>query len=178
MMKGHYISLLPAPLDTRPHGAPAPATPCASSSCCDLKKAEAFFQPTHERFKPAADISSRFTRFSNLSAPAAQSSSNQSTSHCRADNTPTRWPMCAHRAWAAGVIWRWEVVKQRPGERTNERKNDRKGKTENRVNALETWAFCHEKLKRIESHACGFGCVERLACPCQVHKSVHICLRV
>lgn len=118
------------------------------------------------RFKSPAYISSRFTRFSNLSPPAAQSSSNQSSSHCRADNKPTRWPASAHRAWAAGVIRRWEVAKQRPGERKN------------RVNALETRALCHEKLKRIESHACGFGCVERLAWPCQVHKSVHICLRV
>lgn len=130
--------------------------------------------------KSPAYITPRFTRFSNLSPPAVQSSSNQSSSHCRADNKPTRWPVCAHRAWAVRVIWRWEVAKQRPGERKKDRrrKNGREGKTENRVNPLETWAVCHEKLKRIESHACGFGCVERLACPCQVHKSVHICLRV
>lgn len=85
------------------------------------QESEVFFQPKHERLKSPAYITPGFTRFSNLSPPAAQSSSNQSSSHCRADNKPTRWPVCAHRAWAVGVIWRWEVAKQRPGERKKER---------------------------------------------------------
>lgn len=127
------------------------ATPCASSSCCDPSRS---MNASNQRltFPPAS-------HGSLISDPCSA----RLLESERADN-------------ARGLPELHGGGKLQNKDPANERK--RKMKTENRVNALETWASCHEKRKRIESHACGFGCVERLACSCQVHKSARICLRV
>lgn len=146
----------------RPHGAPEP--PSAVSFVARPQESRDIFhlKPSNHRltFPSAIQRSVIFVLLHSSNLPASRMKHGATGPAGERDL----------RAWAAAVIWRWEVAKQRS------EKNDRE--REQRRKALETRAFCHEKWKRIEFHACGFGCVERLACSCQVHKSVHICLCV
>lgn len=112
----------------RPHGAPSPAA--GNPERRELRSATSrksrYF--SFEAFEPSADISFCYTALCNLCPPAEPNSSNLPASRMKHG---AAGPAGARnlRAWAAAVIWRWEVAKQRSEKNDRERERTEKEST-------------------------------------------------